>query len=111
MKNHKKINKKECLVFNPVIDNQIKRFKNIENTREFFSFQNYSMIIDLLKSNFVLNVDNDNQKECVYIKRTYPDWINDSGNLVLAKLKDNPISEPTIGKKVVDSIDTTPMIR
>lgn len=80
------IDKKGKLVFNPVIDNQIKRFKNIENTREFFSFQNQSMIIDLLKSNFVLNVDNDNQKECVYIKRTYPDWINDSGNLVLAKL-------------------------
>ena len=82
----KKIDKKECLVFNPVINSQIERFKNIENTRKFFSFQNQSMIIDLLKSNFVLNVDNDNQKECVDIKRTYPDWINDSGNLVLAKL-------------------------
>ena len=89
------IDKKGKLVFNPVIDNQIKRFKNIENTREFFSFQNQSMIIDLLKSNFVLNVDNDNQKECVYIKRTYPDWINDSGNLVLAKINGENIVQIT----------------
>ena len=34
----KKIDEKECLVFNPVINSQIERFKNIENTRKFFSF-------------------------------------------------------------------------
>lgn len=89
------INDKGKLKFNPVIDSQIERFKNLEKTQQFFRFQNTSMIIDLLKSNFTLNVGNENQKECVFIKRNYPKWVNASGNLILAKLNGVNITQIT----------------
>lgn len=58
---------------------------NLLDSKSFWKFQNFQLLKDLLKNNFKVDLTNQNQKELIGLKDKYPDWISDSGNMILAK--------------------------
>lgn len=58
---------------------------NLLDVDDFWKFQNFQLLKDLLKNNFKVDLTNQDQKELIGLKNNYPDWISDSGNMILAK--------------------------
>ena len=53
---------------------------------EFWTNKKADIVKTLLKSNFVINTTNQNQPELKFIRDNIPNWINSSGNVILAKV-------------------------
>lgn len=56
-------------------------------SEQFWSLQSKELLQSLIKSNFKVNTTGTEQSELVYLRDNYPDWINQSGDMILAKVK------------------------
>ena len=57
-------------------------------SKQFFYLKKLDVLKGLIKSNFKINTTGTEQKELQYIRKTYPDWVNSSGDVVLAKYRE-----------------------
>lgn len=86
--------------------------------KEFFNKKKVEILKSLIKCNFRINTsltDRGNQEELSYIRKYYPQWINSSGDLILAKVNGSPLKITSrrdllkIGKggpnKIIDSLE------
>ena len=55
---------------------------------QFFYLKKLDVLKGLIKSNFRVNTTRTSQKELQYIRENYPSWINDSGDMILAKYQE-----------------------
>ena len=55
----------------------------------FWNTKHKEVLKSLLKSRFQINTTAKTQKELVYLREKYPTWINDSGDVILAKIEHN----------------------
>ena len=76
------------LTINTSLLEQFFRFSDKDATKEWLTTQSKRMLKSLLDSEFVLNCTNGNL-ESQYLFNTLEQWINKSGNLILAKIKIN----------------------
>lgn len=65
--------------------------KNLEypSSQQFWTNKKAEILKGLLKKDFKINIFNSKQPELQYIKNNYKDWVNKSGNVILAKIKVN----------------------
>lgn len=62
--------------------------------KEFFNKKRVEILKSLIKCNFRINTsqtNKGNQGEISYIRKHYPQWINSSGDLILAKVNGSPL--------------------
>lgn len=85
------INKKGLLSSNEVILAQLDRWKN---SSKFWAYTNYSIAKQLLKRNFRVNTTNTKQPELKWLREHYDNWIDKSGNLIIAKAYSQNITSP-----------------
>ena len=87
---HYCLTKSNELTINNSLLEQKTRFSNKNNTKEWLTNQSKRMLKSLLESEFVLDCSN-NSLESQYLSNqtTLEQWINKSGNLILAKIKVN----------------------
>lgn len=75
---------------NNTIQSLINRFTDEQNTKEFFDLKNTEVLKSALDSGFIVNLYGnttlDNQPEVNYLRENYKEWINKSGQMVLAKV-------------------------
>ena len=91
--------------FNPEYTKQInpQLLELYPSSSQFWNIKNSEILKDLIKSRFILNTSNVNQPELKYLRNNYPEWINQSGNLILAKLN--------IDGNVVNIVSETDLIK
>lgn len=99
--NNEIIKVKGSLAANQVLISQIARYnpsylqdRGIDPTlypdeKTFWGFKHKEILKSLIKSRFVVNTtgNKQNQKELEYLRKHYGSWINESGNVILAKVK------------------------
>ena len=101
----------KALSANQVLISQIARFKpgylqtrgvNIDKyptAQYFWNNKKKELLGSILKSRTQINTTNDESVEINYLKRKYPSWINDSGNVAFAKVKTtNKEGKPVVYK-------------
>lgn len=88
---------------------QIKRFQG--NDSEYWENNQKLAVISLLKNNTVFNLSNSTQSQYQYLQKTYPDWVDNSGNLILAKIKGQKVSQLIDLLKIYNSLDTQKIIQ
>ena len=74
--------------FNPQFLRDLDPNFNLEaypSSGQFWEIKKTEVLKGLIKSNFRINTTTSTQEELVYIRRTYPSWVNKSGDVVLAK--------------------------
>lgn len=78
------------ITFNNTIRDLKNRFSDVTATQEFFKLKNSEVLKSALDSEFVINLygnsNLDNQPEVSYLREHYGNWINDSGQMVLARV-------------------------
>ena len=91
--------------FNPQFISQIKPelLQKYPTSRQFWTVKKAEVLKTLIKSDFSINTSNINQPELKYLRDNFPTWINQSGNLILAKA--------TINGKLVDITSARDIIR
>lgn len=76
--------------FNNTINDLRNRFNDSLATQEFFKLKNSEVLKSALDSEFIINLygnsNLDNQPEINYLRENYGDWINDSGQMILARV-------------------------
>lgn len=55
-------------------------------SKQFWAIKKSEVLKNLLKANFVINTTDHSQLELKYIRENYPSWIDQSGNVILAKI-------------------------
>lgn len=121
-------NIKGSLGINHSIMAQIARFKpnskifigntildNYPTAEQFWQRKRTEVLKGLLKYNFKINTSESNQAELAYIQENYKDWINSSGNVILARVNINgtvfDITSNSDLIKVGITIDTLDLMR
>ena len=78
------------ITFNNTIKDLMNRFSDPVKTQEFFKLKNTEILKSAIDSGFCIdlfgNSNLNNQPEINYLRENYKDWINDSGQMVLAKV-------------------------
>lgn len=78
------------ITFNNTIRDLKNRFNDATATQEFFKLKNSEVLKSALDSEFVINLygnsNLDNQPEVSYLREHYGNWINDSGQMILARV-------------------------
>lgn len=82
------IDRKGYLASNNSIFEQINRYSSIDNSTPFWKQKNVEILKDILKSNLQINTENN-----AYLKDNLKNWIDQSNNLIIAKVMWN-------GKKI-----------
>lgn len=92
---------KKALTHSQVLISQIARYNpnylidqgiditGYPDANTFWNIKHREVLKSLLKSRFQINTTAKSQKELVYLRENYPTWINDSGDVVLAKVNWN----------------------
>ena len=80
-------NKNGSLSFNIALEGILKRFSNIINTETFFREREEQVLMDLLNADFKVDLSENKTKEQRHLIKNYPDWINRSGYMILAKVR------------------------
>ena len=82
--------------FNNTIQALRRRFSSQEDTDSFFAVKSTEVLKSALDSGFTINLYGkaslDNQAEVVYLREKHPDWINRSGQMVIAKANIDGVS-------------------
>ena len=85
-------------VFNNTIRSLVRRFSDERHAKEFFALKSSEVLKSALDAGFTINLygnkNLDKQPEVAYLRENYGDWINPSGQMVLARVK--------VGNKVID---------
>lgn len=72
------------------------RFNNFQKTKQFFDIKNCEILKSAMDANFTIdlygNSDLEKQPEVLYLRTYYDNWINDAGQMVLARVNYNEIS-------------------
>ena len=80
---------------NNTIQSLIKRFSNPESTREFFNLKSTEVLKSALESGFNImlygNSDLDSRPEINYLRENHTNWINNSGQMIIARINYNGI--------------------
>ena len=75
---------------NNTIQSLISRYSDPENTRDFFNLKNSEVLKSALDSGFTINLygnsNLDSQPEINYLRENYSDWINNAGQMIIAKV-------------------------
>ena len=78
------------ITFNKTTKDLMERFSDANKTKEFFNLKSTEVLKSALDSEFVINLYGnsslDNQPEVNYLRDNYGNWINNSGQMVLAKI-------------------------
>lgn len=81
------------ITFNNTIKDLNHRFSDITRTKEFFNLKNTEVLKSALDSDFIINLygnsNLDKQPEINYLRENYGDWINPSGQMILARVNIN----------------------
>lgn len=85
-------------VFNNTIRSLVRRFSDERYAKEFFALKSSEVLKSALDAGFTINLygnkNLDKQPEVAYLRENYGDWINPSGQMVLARVK--------VGNEVID---------
>ncbi len=82
--------------YNPNRFSEINEKYNFPSSDQFWNIKKAEVLKDLLKSNFKINTLNTTQEELLYIKEKYPNWIDNSGNMILGKVQRIKNGKPEI---------------
>lgn len=85
-------------IFNNTIRSLVRRFSDERYAKEFFALKSSEVLKSALDAGFTINLygnkNLDKQPEVAYLRENYGDWINPSGQMVLARVK--------VGNEVID---------
>lgn len=99
------------ITFNNTTKDLMERFSDANKTREFFNLKSTEVLKSALDSGFVIdlygNPSLDNQPEVNYLRDNYGDWINDSGQMILAQINVNGVNYNIANKTDLLALEKT----